>query len=396
MGISIGLVGLGRFGSEFAEVFKRHPSVDRIALCDREPERIAAFASRDSWRDKLRPADIYETLDDICRSDLEALVIMTQPWLHGPQCLQAMQSGKHVYSAVPVSFLPDGDEVLEWCDRLVETTRRTGLHYMLGETTYYYDGAMYCRQRAREGAFGAFVHSEGEYLHPFDSPLYGDLRQVSRANVASKAGREWAAQYGTYLRRGARDGPMHYPTHSTSGPISVTGAHALKVCAWGTRPQTRDPFFGNSAFSNETALFRMSDGSTMRICEHRECTVSRVTFRIFGTKASFEGDRWVTHEGERQLSGEEMRDPLPAEVTEAWRDPAAGLPDLGGHVGSYGYLVHEFVDAVADDRIPAINIWEAVRYMAPGVMAHKSALRDGELLDVPDWGDPPTGRGHHG
>ena len=25
---------------------------------------------------------------------------------------------------------------------------------------------------------------------------------------------------------------------------------------------------------------------------------------------------------------------------------------------------------------------------APGIMAHKSALRDGELLDIPDWGEP--------
>ena len=52
-----------------------------------------------------------------------------------------------------------------------------------------------------------------------------------------------------------------------------------------------------------------------------------------------------------------------------------------------GHLVHEFVDAVAHDRTPMINAWEAARYMAAGVTAHKSALRDGQLLEVPDWGD---------
>ena len=36
-----------------------------------------------------------------------------------------------------------------------------------------------------------------------------------------------------------------------------------------------------------------------------------------------------------------------------------------------------------------INACQAVRYMAAGVMAHKSALKDGEILDVPDWGDAP-------
>ena len=30
---------------------------------------------------------------------------------------------------------------------------------------------------------------------------------------------------------------------------------------------------------------------------------------------------------------------------------------------------------MAHDRVPAINVYEAVRYMAAGVMAHKSALR---------------------
>jgi len=42
-----------------------------------------------------------------------------------------------------------------------------------------------------------------------------------------------------------------------------------------------------------------------------------------------------------------------------------------------------------ENKQPAINAWEAVRYMAAGVMAHKSALRDGEVLEVPDWGDAP-------
>ena len=64
--------------------------------------------------------------------------------------------------------------------------------------------------------------------------------------------------------------------------------------------------------------------------------------------------------------------------------------EMCGHGGSHPYLVNEFVDAVARDRQPAINAWVAVRYLAPGIMAHKSAMRDGETLKVPDWGDPPA------
>ncbi len=149
MGISLGLVGLGSFGRAFADLFMNHPLVDRIALCDREPERMQVFAEKPSWQAKLSKDDLYPSLDAICKSDLDALVIITQPWLHAPQAIQALESGKHVYSAVPVISIPDADEILEWCDRLVSTVETTGLHYMLGETTYYRPEAMYCRRRAR-------------------------------------------------------------------------------------------------------------------------------------------------------------------------------------------------------------------------------------------------------
>ena len=48
------------------------------------------------------------------------------------------------------------------------------------------------------------------------------------------------------------------------------------------------------------------------------------------------------------------------------------------------WLVHELVSAIAENRIPAINPWEAGRTVAMGVAAHQSALKDDEILAVPD------------
>jgi predicted dehydrogenase len=392
MGIHLGLVGLGAFGSAFADLFMSHPLVDRIALCDREPERVAAFAKKESWQGKFHPRDAYTSLDEICRSDLDGLVIITQHWLHAPQCIQALEAGKSVYSAVPVISLPDADEMLEWCDRLVRTVERTGKHYMLGETTYYRPQAMFCRRQARAGAFGDFVYSEGEYFHDVDAKT--NLRVVMQRREASASGAEWIPLREAYKTRGILGGPMSYPTHSTSGPISVMGAHAVKVCCWGYANRTGDPYFVEygEAFSNETAFYLMSNGATMRICEHREIGMpEREIFRVYGTKGSFENDTWLTTHEKRPLSIEEMRDPLPPEVVEAFRSVSKSSDFYGGHGGSHAYLAHEFVDAIAHDRIPAINVWEAVRYMAAGAAAHKSALRGGEIIEVPDWGDAPSG-----
>jgi len=57
MGISLGVVGLGAFGSAFAPLFKNHPLVDRIAPCDREPERVERSARDPSFGDKFRQSD---------------------------------------------------------------------------------------------------------------------------------------------------------------------------------------------------------------------------------------------------------------------------------------------------------------------------------------------------
>ncbi len=387
MGISLGLVGLGDFGSQFAPLFMSHPLVDRIGLCDREPERIRKFAEMELFQGKFKPSDAYGSLDEICESDLDAVVIITQPWLHAAQAIQAMEAGKHVYSAVPIVMLPDSDEILEWCDRLVRACESTGMHYMLGETTYYRPETMYCRRRAAEGDFGLFVHADAQYLHDVDNP-YSNLREVSAHRAASKAGAEWAELSKTYHERGVISGPMHYPTHSVGGPVSVMGAHAVRVVCWGQRDRTGDAYFHGSLM-NETALFSMSNGATMRVCECRKIgNTGEEGFRLFGTEGTFRQGSWVTREKWTEVTVEEMRDPLPEEVYNAFHG-AKGDGVYGGHGGSHPYLVHEFVSAVAEDRTPAVNAWEAVRYMAPGAMAHKSALAGGEVMDVPDWGDAP-------
>lgn len=417
MGISLGLVGLGSFGSAFAPLFKSHPGVDRVGLCDMESDRIAKFANAPFFRDKFRPQDAFTSLDEMCAADFDALVIITQPWLHAPQCLQAMEAGKHVYSAVPVVSLPDDDETLGWIDKLVETSRRTGLLYMLGETTVYRPQTMFCRRMSAAGRFGDFVYAEGEYCHDVDANC--NLRQVAHSRTSSKSARGHAAEMEKYAARGRRGGPMHYPTHSTSGPVNVMRAHATRVTAYGYANASDDPFFRTSAFSNEVALFQMSNGASVRIAEMRE-TPGQLggepeTFRIMGSRGTFAENRF--HEIQRplsypvdlnalkrpsvqQLSVNDMRDPLPPDVTQAFKramhqDTAeTDLQNMDfapqGHGGSHPYLVHEFVEAVTQQRQPLVHIWEAARYMAMGITAHQSALKDGERLEVPDWGDPPA------
>lgn len=417
MGIKLGLVGLGSFGSAFARLFKSHPLVDKIALCDCEAEKIRRFAEDPFMADKLNARDCYETLDEICRADLDALVIITQPWLHAPQCIRALESGKHVYSAVPLISLPDDGETLDWCAKLLAAVKTTGREYMLGETTVFRPQAMFCRRMAEAGRFGEYVYAEGEYVHDVDGGINGgsNLREVMRRRTTGVIGSQYRAFMEKYLAKGVLDSPMNYPTHSVSGPISVMKTRALKVSAYGTPNTNSDPFFTKSAFSNVAALYKLANGASLRIGEFREIGSIDIDrnegeiFRIFGKSGSFSRDVWQengrtepgtakpimkTGEGEEKfirLTAAEMRDPLPPEVAGAFKyamNPDADPDDdfqPAGHGGSHPYLVHEFVSAAAENRKPAIPVEEAVHYMAMGVAAHRSAQRDGEITAIPTF-----------
>jgi len=409
MGLSIGLVGLGRFGSGFVKYYKAHPLVSRIGLCDREPERVARFVRDPFLQDKFRADDAYTSFEGILKADFDALVIITQPWLHAAQCVQAMESGKHVYSAVPIVTLPCPDETLDWCERIVNTSRRTGKKYMLGETTVFHPEAMYCRRQASAGAFGKFVFAEGQYYHDVDSPTC-NLRSVMKQRLNSAAGREWIELKRTYDARGIKGGPMHYPTHSTSGPINVMRTYAVKAACLGFPAPKGDTWFDGEP-GNETGFFVLANGATLRINEYRHIGLpGEETFNLYGTEGSFRHYQWLDKAKGRLLTPAEMRDPLPKDVYEAFQDAVdrrnpivvpEGYADkdldpaendervFGGHHGSHAFLVHEFVSAVAANRQPLTNAWEAARYMAPGAVAHKSALRGGEWLNVPDWGAAP-------
>ena len=65
-----------------------------------------------------------------------------------------------------------------------------------------------------------------------------------------------------------------------------------------------------------------------------------------------------------------------------------GLPEgvpAGGHGGSHGLLTDEFITAIIEDRTPLVDIAMALNMSVSGIVAHQSALKDGELLKIPQY-----------
>ncbi|MXY49543.1 MAG: Gfo/Idh/MocA family oxidoreductase [Gemmatimonadetes bacterium] len=392
MGLQVGVVGTGAFSQSFIPLFKAHPQVERLVLCDLEEEKRTAAAARFQIR------DTSPSLDALCESAVDAVCLFTQNWLHGPQAVQALEAGKHVYSAVP-----PGISVAE-IENLVAAAGASGTVYMLGETSYYYPGVLFCREQYARGAFGRIVYGQAEYYHDWDHGLY----EVARW----RGGENW--------RETAGIPPMYYPTHSTSQIISVTGARMIRVSCQGNRDVHEDGIYEDNdwanPFSNQSALYSMSDGSVCRINEFRRVGhPGCVRMGLQGTEGGFEqtaaGASWLRKDGNRVESLDDLLactgQPVPgsdpmgkvtasdgthlgvsvAHPVERLPEAFAGLPN--GHAGSHQFLVDDFVMACVNGTLPPNNAWDAARYMLPGLTAHESAIHGGALLQVPDLGDPP-------
>jgi len=67
------------------------------------------------------------------------------------------------------------------------------------------------------------------------------------------------------------------------------------------------------------------------------------------------------------------------------KPPLPPKVEPGYHDGSHGYLCDEFISSILQNRTPLVNIAWALNMTVAGIVAHQSALKDGELLKIPQY-----------
>jgi len=398
MTFSLGIVGAGQFAGQFASLFHLHPGVSRVLVTDVLPERAVELNERVGLDGTA--ASFEALLED---DSIDAIALFTQRWTHGPLVLQALRAGKHVYSAVPMAIAED--EIAA----IIEAVRETGLTYMMGETSFYNPATIFARNQVSAGKFGRIFYAEGDYVHDMDLGFY-EAYQYS-------GGEDW--------KRTASYPPMLYPTHSIGGVLGAIPTYATSVSCIGVRDDRGDGVFDrevsmfNNDFSNATALFELAGGGSMRINEMRRVGypshIRESRFRYFGTEGSFEQlatvafwqDKTGVEDVSELLATDatlDADDPSLAHVAPALRDafvsghapvhetdrlPVEFQGTHNGHEGSHHFLVDDFVTAVNTRTLPPVNAWVAARFTLPGIIAHQSALNNGERLPIHDFGPAP-------
>ena len=340
--VRVGIVGYGlcRFGAAFS--FQDHPNVEVVAVSDLFPDRCAALAKA------CRCEKTYPSLEEMVKDDsIEAIFCATDAPSHSRHCIEVLKHGKHVATAVPAVF-----GSIEQADELLEAVKTSGLKYMMFETSCYREDCYAMRQIYRAGGFGRIVYSEGEYYHYHGDGSLGSYK-------------DW--------RKGIP--PLWYPTHSTAYYIGVTDKAFTSVSCVGFESGSSHFVSGVNAYDNlktdEVALFETSEGGMSRMLKCRS-TLSKggETGRVFGERGWMDG---VEYRGSLSNLPDITRPPLPPGVKP------------GGHGGSHGQLSNEFVLSILENRKPLVDVIQALNMTVPGIIAHQSALNDGERMNVPQY-----------
>ena len=302
----------------------------------------------------------YPSLEELVKDkSIEAVFVATDAPSHTRHCLEVLKNEKHVAVAVPAVY-----GSLEEADQLFELARSSGLKYMMFETSTFRESLYGMRQIYKAGGFGEMVYSEGEYYHYMEQPIDSYL--------------DW--------RVGLP--PQYYPTHSNAFHVCVTGGSFTEVSCMGMpsivehlKPENN---VYKNAFGTEIALFRTSEGGSARMAvswdtpgDHGE------RGRVRGQKGSYY-DRF---DGIAELEMKTNRPPLPP-APKFRTIPSDRLPPgmpLGGHGGSHGYLTNEFVHAILEDRTPLLDVAMSLNLTVSGIVAHQSAVKDGELMKIPQY-----------
>jgi predicted dehydrogenase len=363
--IRIAVVG-GGFGREFP--WHEHPNCTVAAVSDLRPDRRKGLAER------FRCDTVYDSLEEMLlrARNLDAVAIFTGAPDHARHVELCMKRGLHVISAVPAVM------TLSEAEKLKRLKESTGLRYMMAETSYYRQATIYARNLYREGAFGELFYTELEYYHDG-----GERRQL----VLDKSSRLYEPDGSRSWRWGLP--PMNYPTHSLGFLVGVTRERITRVAClgWGPEDARRADNVYQNPFTCQSAIMQTDRGHMSR------CNVFWLVAGIeeraqwFGSKGTLymrnmdvHGDAWKPNELRGSMS--------PVPVPEYWRSSPM-LPEpmrhSSGHGGSHVFLAAEFINALVEDREPAVDLYEALAMTVPGIVAHDSSLRDGEQLTVPGF-----------
>jgi len=370
----VAILGTGR-GMSFARNYHFQKDAEVVALCDVRESRLlqAARRFREEFGRELRTYTDYGQMLERERPDI--VVVANEGTRHPPFVVQALEAGCAVQSEVPMSYSIQG--MLD----IIDAVERTGRPYMLAENCQYF-GYMYVWKRyIEQGRLGEVVYAEAEYIHDCRNLHYmdeeGNCYSYEQAKAMGFKGIQRTWRSGIYS--------IQYITHSLGPLLWLIEDRATVLSCLSTGSRT-EPEEGNSDV--DVAILRTEKRRVvMKVaCGHSVAHPTTLWYTLYGTKGSVETPRGTAELGAYWTEEENLK----GWAGMPWATEHLGGPKeaiTSGHGGADWFLVREFLDVVLYGKPNPIDVYRAVDYSLPGVLAVWSAQHDGESVRVPDFRD---------
>lgn len=157
--IRLGIIGAGNFArNRMLPNFKKLTDVDLTVVCNRRLESARSIA------DLFDIPDVTDNYRDVIeRSDVDAIMIGTPPYLHREAVLASLDVGKHVLCQTRIALTPD--EAREMHQAAQEAAKR-GVKAMLARPAPYAKGSRYVRHLIDTGYVGPVHQVMGFCIWP--------------------------------------------------------------------------------------------------------------------------------------------------------------------------------------------------------------------------------------
>jgi predicted dehydrogenase len=358
--IRFGVIGLRR-GQSFVKVCRAVGGAEVTALYDVDNARVGQVAAEIG----ARP---FTDLEAFLNADVDAVVVASPVPFHVEQAVAALRAGKHVLSEVTAC------QTLDEANALVNAAHTSNALYMMAENYRYLDEVELLKRLHDDGRFGALYYGAGEYLH--------DCRGL------------WYSADGELTWRGK--GLLGvYCTHSLGPLLYVTGDRVETVSALAVPGGKFDPRVTHPTMH----LMQMvtTGGVALRVrVDHVSPRPHQMAYyALQGTAGCVESWRgggdtskaWFADEHEAStVRGDAEWRPLADQAPRYIPERLAAPPEArhGGHGTSEYWLLRDFLAAIRGEVAVPIDVYRALDYTLPGVLAVASAAANGTPQTVPD------------
>ncbi|MBT3191297.1 MAG: Gfo/Idh/MocA family oxidoreductase [Verrucomicrobia bacterium] len=389
--VRVAFIGVGSRGGGHVGRMLKVEGVEITAICDSHAPAAEGARARCVKAGHPEPR-LYVGSDTVYREMLECddidVVLIATPWKwHTPQCIHAMESGKHALVEVPAAV------TVEECWQLVDTAERTQKNCMMLENVNYGRDELMVLNMCRQGLFGDLLHGEAAYIHD----LRFQMKSVERGTGS------WRTHQ--YIKR---NGNL-YPTHGL-GPIAqymninrgdrFDYLSSVSSPALGRAAYAADKFPPNHKWNQvkkwncgdmNTTMIKTALGRSIMVQwdETSPRPYDRLNL-IQGTKGTFAGypnrivvegrgstHRWTQGAG-LQPYYEEFDHPL-------WKRWGAEAKKVGGHGGMDALMLWRLIYCLRNGEPLDQDVYDAAAWSVIGPLSEKSVADRSNSVDVPDF-----------